>query len=571
MFYPRTGFLGLDREPGLERVADRVFEIALPGEHDFDIYGRTLGGETLEQAFEALAGLAEKHGFREPVVLVQYPSWEPLARRLREEFGWRVVYDCMDEHTGFGTHGAGTAEDERRLLTESDLVVVTSRPLLDRVRRVRPDALALPNAADAKRFAELPARSASPLAKHARPVVGYYGAIAAWFDADAVALAARKHPDWSFVLVGDTKGAALESLEGRPNVQLLGEVAYADLTGYVAGFDVCTIPFHRTPLTEATNPVKLYEYLATGKPIVARRLPELDPYADVIALYDTADEFVAALERVVRDPDGETVVAKRRKIAFENTWEIRYETLREALDRLVPKLPANPLSRREPSSEGRPAAVGNAGRRPALSGWGEGGARTVLNCAAMITLKDFEDTGALLKGHFRLSSGLHSDRYLQCARLLMWPERAEHAGRALAHKLKAFGAKAVVSPALGGVVIGHETARGLGLPAMFVERKDGVFSLRRGFALDAGTPVVVVEDVFTTGKSTKEAAAAVEAAGGRVVAVGSIVDRGVPAGAFSVPAMSLLSLSVPSWPESECPLCRQGVPIDAPGSRFAAR
>ncbi len=342
-------------------MADGVFEISLPGEHDFDIYGRTLTGETLEQAFDAIVGLAGECGFLDPVVLVQYPSWEPLARGLREELGCRVVYDCMDEHTGFGTHGAGTAEDERRLLTESDLVLVTSRPLLDRVRRVRPDALPLPNAADAKLFAELPARSASPLAKYARPVIGYYGAIAAWFDAGAVALAARKHPDWSFVLVGDTKGAALESLAGRPNVHLLGEVPYADLTGYVAGFDVCTIPFHRTPLTEATNPVKLYEYLATGKPVVARRLPELEPYADVLALYDTADEFVAALERVVRQPDGEAVVAKRRKIAFENTWDIRYRTLRDKLDSLAPRVLENPLSRREPSSEGRPAAVGNAG------------------------------------------------------------------------------------------------------------------------------------------------------------------------------------------------------------------
>jgi orotate phosphoribosyltransferase len=189
----------------------------------------------------------------------------------------------------------------------------------------------------------------------------------------------------------------------------------------------------------------------------------------------------------------------------------------------------------------------------------------------MISLKDFEATGALLTGHFRLSSGLHSDRYLQCARLLMWPERAEQAGRELAGRLSKFGAKAVISPALGGVVIGHETARGLGLPAMFVERKEGALALRRGFSLEPGTPVVVVEDVFTTGKSTREAAAAVESAGGRVVAVGSIVDRGLPDGAFAVPSRSLLSLSVPSWPESECPLCRQGVPIDSPGSRFVAR
>jgi orotate phosphoribosyltransferase len=189
----------------------------------------------------------------------------------------------------------------------------------------------------------------------------------------------------------------------------------------------------------------------------------------------------------------------------------------------------------------------------------------------VISLKDFEETGALLTGHFRLSSGLHSDRYLQCARLLMWPERAEQAGRELADALREFSARAVVSPALGGIVIGQETARALGLRAMFVERKEGVFSLRRGFALERDEPVVVVEDVFTTGNSTREAARAAEAAGGRVVAVGSIVDRGLPAGAFSMPSRSLLSLSVPSWPEAECPLCRQGIPIEAPGSRFSSR
>jgi orotate phosphoribosyltransferase len=188
----------------------------------------------------------------------------------------------------------------------------------------------------------------------------------------------------------------------------------------------------------------------------------------------------------------------------------------------------------------------------------------------MISLQDFEETGALLSGHFRLSSGLHSDRYLQCARLLMWPAKAEAAGRELADRLREFGPKAVVSPALGGVIVGHETGRALGVPAMFVERHDGAFSLRRGFALEPGAPVVVVEDVFTTGKSTREAAAAVEAAGGKVVAVGSIVDRGLPPGAFAVPSRSLLSLSVPSWPEAECPLCRQGVAVDAPGSRFAS-
>jgi orotate phosphoribosyltransferase len=189
----------------------------------------------------------------------------------------------------------------------------------------------------------------------------------------------------------------------------------------------------------------------------------------------------------------------------------------------------------------------------------------------VLSLQDFLDTGALLRGHFRLSSGLHSDTYLQCARLLQWPARAEAAGRELADKLREFSPQVVVSPALGGLIIGHETARALGTRFVFVERPEGAFVLRRGFALDSGERAAVVEDVFTTGKSTREAAVAVEKAEGIVVAVGSVVDRGLPAGAFAVPARSLLSLSVPAWPEPECPLCRKGVPLDTPGSRFVRR
>ena len=188
----------------------------------------------------------------------------------------------------------------------------------------------------------------------------------------------------------------------------------------------------------------------------------------------------------------------------------------------------------------------------------------------MVSLQDFIDTGALLEGHFRLSSGLHSERYLQCARLLMWPERAEAAGRDLAERLSAFSPRVVVSPALGGLIIGHETARALATRFLFVERQEGAFQLRRGFRLEPGEPAVIVEDVFTTGKSTREAIGAVERAGGRVVAVGSIVDRGLPAGAFDVPSRSLLSLSVPAWTEAQCPLCAKGVPLDTPGSRFGS-
>lgn len=188
----------------------------------------------------------------------------------------------------------------------------------------------------------------------------------------------------------------------------------------------------------------------------------------------------------------------------------------------------------------------------------------------MELVREFQETGALLSGHFQLSSGLHSDRYLQCAILLQWPDRAERIGRLLAERLRESGANAVVSPALGGVIIGHEVARALGVRALFVERKDGHMQLRRGFRLEPSEPVAVVEDVFTTGKSTRETIQAITQLGGAVVAAGSIVDRGLPPHAFPVPTHSLLSLQVPAWPADQCPLCAEGFPLESPGSRHAA-
>jgi GT2 family glycosyltransferase/glycosyltransferase involved in cell wall biosynthesis len=334
--------------------------VGLPGEFDFNLYAAELEGETLEQAAEGVDALVSRLGIGPAVCLVQYPSWEPLARRLRERYGWTVVYDCMDEHSGFGTHGPQTARDEARLIAESDLVLATSRPLFERVVRAGREpagVLRLPNAVDLARFSRLPARETSPLARLPRPVVGYYGAIAEWFDAEAVALAAKRRRGASFVLIGRESGADLAALEGLPNVHRIGELPYAQLPEHLAAFDVCTIPFQRTPLTEATNPVKLYEYFATGKPVAARKLPEIEPFADVVELYDATEQFDAALERALaRGPDEEALAARRRQIARENTWEIRYRTLRERLA----ALPSRPSPRPSSAARGGPDAAAAA-------------------------------------------------------------------------------------------------------------------------------------------------------------------------------------------------------------------
>jgi orotate phosphoribosyltransferase len=185
--------------------------------------------------------------------------------------------------------------------------------------------------------------------------------------------------------------------------------------------------------------------------------------------------------------------------------------------------------------------------------------------------RHFEEAGALLTGHFRLSSGLHSDGYLQCAKVLMWPARAGALGAALASKLASFSPEAVVSPAMGGIIIGHEVGRGLSVRALFTERVDGAFALRRGFALGAGERIAVVEDVVTTGKSTGEVLAVLRSAGAVPVACGAIVDRRSAAeksdGVDGVPFRALLALDIPAWDPSACPLCAKGEPLDAPGSR----
>ena len=179
------------------------------------------------------------------------------------------------------------------------------------------------------------------------------------------------------------------------------------------------------------------------------------------------------------------------------------------------------------------------------------------------------DTGALLTGHFRLSSGLHSPSYVQCARLLEHPRNAKAIGAALADKVRDAGARKVVSPALGGVIVGYTVAEALELPFVFTERKDGAMTLRRGFRIEPDEPVIIVEDVVTTGKSTRETADVVQAQGGRVVGFASILNRSGMSNPFDKRYESLMTLALEMFDEASCPSCAAGVALDAPGSRYS--
>jgi orotate phosphoribosyltransferase len=188
-------------------------------------------------------------------------------------------------------------------------------------------------------------------------------------------------------------------------------------------------------------------------------------------------------------------------------------------------------------------------------------------------LAEFRAADALLEGHFILSSGLRSPRYLQCARVLMDPDRAERLARELASRIEPSirdEIDTVISPAMGGVIIGHEIGRALGRPAMFVERPQGVFELRRGFSIAPGTKVLMVEDVVTTGLSSREAIEAVRQAGGDVIAEAALVDRSSGKADLGIPFFPLIRIDVPTYEADSVPPDLAAIPAIKPGSRAAA-
>jgi orotate phosphoribosyltransferase len=183
------------------------------------------------------------------------------------------------------------------------------------------------------------------------------------------------------------------------------------------------------------------------------------------------------------------------------------------------------------------------------------------------TLDLYRKTGALLHGHFRLTSGLHSDVYLQSALVLQYPKHAAALGEALAESFRGADVSVVLAPAIGGILVAHEVARALGVRALFTERENGVMRLRRGFALEPGERCLVVEDVITTGGSTREVVACIEEHGGVVVGIGSLVDRNGGTAAFAVKRVALVTIEAKTWQPDACPLCREGSPAVKPGSR----
>jgi glycosyltransferase involved in cell wall biosynthesis len=242
----------------------------------------------------------------------------------------------MDLHTGFSISTDATAKDEERLLKNSDLVLATSHFLLDHVTKINPKALLVPNGAEYTFFnqaAQL--KPVEEIQNLPHPIIGYYGAIADWFDSILVKDLAKRHPTWTFLLIGSTLFSDLKPMQNVKNIHLLGEKPYKEIPGYLSHFDVGIIPFKQTPLTHATNPVKMYEYLSAGKPIVATRLHEISHYDDYVRLAETRDEWEAALLESLAEEKTPELLQSRFDFAKNNTWEKRAEVVEREIQKLM--------------------------------------------------------------------------------------------------------------------------------------------------------------------------------------------------------------------------------------------
>ena len=310
-------------------VGPNIWVLQLPCPGTPLIYKDVPSLQQVESMYRAIERLRHDLHLGATVSLLNHPFWHPLAQKLSNNL---VVYDCFDHHAGFSDTSPQILELESTLLKEADLVLCSAKKLLNRATEVAKKTLLVQNGADYEHFA-VATRHAPP--EKQRPTVGYFGAIADWFDGELVAEAALGFPDCQFVLVGSTFRAEISTLRMLPNVTFVGEVPYEELPTYLESFDVCLIPFKDLELTRATNPVKIYEYLSAGKPVVAVCLPELEPISDLVYLAQTREEFKKCLYQALEEaPD--TRLEERQAYARENTWEKRAELLEEELEKLFP-------------------------------------------------------------------------------------------------------------------------------------------------------------------------------------------------------------------------------------------
>ena len=274
---------------------------------------------------------------KEAIIFVEFPTWKPVVSYLKKKYGYKIVFDYLDEFEGF----ASTNNDlknrinktSKQLKEESDLIIATSNYLYDKIKKY-PNTALIRNGTEVKHFIDV----SNQEVKNLRPVIGYIGVIAYWFASDIIIFAANNNPNYDFVLIGDYSTVDISEIKKLPNVKFLGEKNYESLPSYIKEFDVCLIPFDPSlDLIKATNPVKFYEYLSAGKKVVATEIPELEPYRDrFVLLSNDPKTFSNNIRTCVEGTDPLSSKEERIKFAFNNDWKERQLSISKEINDLYP-------------------------------------------------------------------------------------------------------------------------------------------------------------------------------------------------------------------------------------------
>lgn len=325
VFYISPNFTDDEREGFEIEALDAVgllFQIKLFVKGAPVIYSSAPGVECIAQLRASIGEVLNWADCKQLISLVQHPFWYDVASVLPNG---RLVYDCMDHHEGFSNNAESLLQLEKSLLQESELTITTSTWLDEAVAPHAKQRALIRNAGDYDHFATVPESVYRD--PQGRRIIGYYGAIAEWFDLDLVAAVAKQHPECCVLLIGADTVNAQSKLGKLPNVKFTGEVPYSKLPHYLYSFDVCLLPFKVIPLTLATNPVKAYEYLSSGKPVVAVDLPEMAQFAGLVYAASGEEDFLAAVNAVLNRPEADALIQQRKTLAQGQTWNHRAQAL----------------------------------------------------------------------------------------------------------------------------------------------------------------------------------------------------------------------------------------------------
>lgn len=329
VFYLKAGeHYRENKSPFVKEIQENLFSVHLVGGKQHIPFTSTLTENNVCDLETSLGILVESFKIKSAIIKIDLPFWQKLTFRLRDSYGWKLVYDCMDLHKGFSTSNKYKIQDEENLLRKSNIILASSNYIFNIVKQYNPHSFLVPNAADYEFFHRAANQiDIEEITEIPHPIIGYYGAISDWFDTELVGELALGNPDWNFILIGDTTMANLDPISSQKNIHLLGEKPYADLPSFLSNFDVCIIPFKKIPLTEATNPVKLFEYLSAGKPVVATKLDELSNYEEFTILAETKKQWESAIKECLYENKTKELINRRYAFAEKNTWEQRAKNI----------------------------------------------------------------------------------------------------------------------------------------------------------------------------------------------------------------------------------------------------